>query len=83
MKKFFAVVLLCCASGCVSPMIQVKKDLGPQASEYMGCPEAKLDFEDLQQVMVMVTRVRVSGCGKESFWMFEESRWKKDTLPRK
>ncbi|MFT3707682.1 MAG: hypothetical protein QM817_08445 [Archangium sp.] len=81
MKKLLAIVLAC--SGCVSPMIQVKKDLGPQASEYMSCPEAKLDFEDLQQVMVMVTRVRVSGCGKESFWMFEESRWKKDNAPRK
>jgi hypothetical protein len=80
MKKLFALAVL--TSGCVSPMIQVQKDLGPRASEYMACPENKLEFEDLQQVMVMVTRVRVKGCGKESYWMFEESRWKKDTSER-
>jgi hypothetical protein len=80
MKKIALALAL--ASGCVSPLVQVKKDLGPIASENMECPEDKLVYEDLQQMMVMTTRVRVKGCGKETYWFLEESRWKKDNTNR-
>lgn len=75
MKRLLAV--LCLTSSCVSPMMQVKKELGPKAAENMGCAEDQLTYEDQQQVVVMVTRVKVKGCGKETTWYFEESRWKK------
>ena len=78
MKKLaLAVFAAVVRAGCANPMIQVKKDLGPKASEYMECAQDKLVFEDTAQVTVMPTRVKVKGCGKETLWQLEESRWKK------
>lgn len=73
LASFSSLVLV----GCANPMIQVKKDLGPKASEYMECAQEKLVFEDTAQVTVIPTRVKVKGCGKETVWQLEESRWKK------
>ena len=60
--------------GCSTPMAQLKLELGRRASDTLGCPEAKLKYQELDR-LISSTRVKVSGCGRDSTWKLVESRW--------
>lgn len=65
-------------AGCSTPLAQLRVELGPRASEVMTCPEGELRYQELDR-LISSTKVRVSGCGKESTWKLVESRWQKVT----
>ncbi|MFO0597658.1 MAG: hypothetical protein U0228_20295 [Myxococcaceae bacterium] len=77
MRALVLLAPLLLLSACASQLPQIKKDVGPLAAEAMECPEAQLSFEEMQKVLY-TSRVKVKGCGKETQWVLEESRWKKD-----
>ena len=60
--------------GCSTPLAQLKVELGRRASDALGCPEARLEYEELDR-LISSTRVKVSGCGREGTWKLVESRW--------
>lgn len=61
-------------AGCSTPMAQLKKELGPRASQYLECDEQQLQYQELERV-ISSTKVRVKGCGKEATYRLIESRW--------
>ncbi|MEW6433255.1 MAG: hypothetical protein AB1730_17260 [Myxococcota bacterium] len=70
----FAVALATLLAGCSTPMAQLKKELGPRASQYLECDEQSLQYEELERV-ISSTKVKVKGCGKEATYRLVESRW--------
>ena len=70
------VVLLGMVSllGCSTPMAQLKVELGRRASDALGCPEEKLQYQELDR-LISTTRVKITGCGRDGTWKMVESRW--------
>lgn len=68
--------LLCLGllAGCSTPLAQLKLELGRRASDALGCPEERLQYEELDK-LISTTKVRVSGCGRDATWKLVESRW--------
>jgi hypothetical protein len=62
-------------AGCSTPTAQLRKELGPRASQYLGCDEKELQFKELER-LISSTKVRVTGCGKQAVYKLEESRWR-------
>ena len=60
--------------GCSTPLAQLKVELGRRASDALGCPEERLDYEELDR-LISSTKVKVKGCGREGTWKLVESRW--------
>ncbi|MEW5739647.1 MAG: hypothetical protein AB1938_12010 [Myxococcota bacterium] len=74
MKQTLVVVVLA-LSACSTPTAQLRKELGPRASQYLSCDEKELQFKELDR-LISSTKVRVTGCGKEAVYKLEESRWR-------
>lgn len=68
-----SVVVLALAS-CSTPTAQLRKELGPRASQYLACDEQELRYKELDR-LISTTKVRVTGCGKEATYTLVESRW--------
>ncbi|GMU59362.1 MAG: hypothetical protein AMXMBFR34_11250 [Myxococcaceae bacterium] len=73
--KTLGIVIALSLAGCSTPLVQLKKELGPRASQYLECGEKELEYEELEK-MISSTKVKVTGCGKEAIYRLEESRWK-------
>lgn len=68
------VLALLALSACSTPTAQLKKELGPRASQYLECSEDELRYKELDR-LISSTKVRVSGCGKDATYRLVESRW--------
>lgn len=68
------VVLVLVMAGCSTPMAQLRKEVGPRASDYLECPQDKLEYEELDK-LISTTRVKVSGCKREVTYKLVESAW--------
>lgn len=62
--------------GCSTPRAQLKVELGRRASDVLGCPEEKLQYQELDRLL-STTRVKISGCGRGATWKLVESRWQR------
>ena len=66
--------LLLVLAACSTPLAQLKLELGRRSSDVLGCPEEKLDYQELDR-LISSTKVKVSGCGRNATWKLVESRW--------
>jgi len=74
--RWLALLTLLAAAGCSTPMAQLRKELGPRASEEIQCPEDKLVFKELEH-LISTTKVIVRGCGKDATFVLVEGHWSK------
>jgi NAD-dependent DNA ligase len=72
MIRLLAVLVLC--AGCSTPLAQLKLELGPRAARELECAEDKLAYKELDR-LISSTKVKISGCGRETTWKLVESRW--------
>lgn len=74
MKLALVLGTLVLLAACSTPLVQLKKELGPRASDNLGCPESELKYKELDR-MISSTKVQITGCGKTVTYKLVESRW--------
>ncbi len=70
------VLFLVLLTACSTPVSQLKLELGRRSSDVLGCPEEKLDYQELDR-LISSTKVKVTGCGRNTTWKLVESRWQR------
>lgn len=73
-RLLLPLLVLLLLAACSTPLAQLKKDLGPRASDTLGCPEKELKYKELDR-MISSTKVQITGCGKTVTYKLVESRW--------
>ena len=74
--RFLALGGVLLATACSSTKAELRSQLGTKASDYLSCPEAGLEYTELDR-LISTTKVKVSGCGKDVTYTLVESKWEK------